>query len=229
LVSPYRKIIICFANSRKPSGRCVAGKVIDGSNFGGWVRPVSARPAGELSASDRHYDGGIEPCLLDVVEIALSAKSAHQYQPENHTIDDNYYWDLQRKATFSEAIAALDPIKMNLWGVSYGSSYSGQNDRVPLADAPGFNSSLRLIRVNNLKIQVSAEGASFGNMKRKLRGYFTYSFNQYGLSVTDPVTESQYLLGKDGLFPVGEAMLYVSLSEPHQGHAYKLIAGVILP
>lgn len=123
---------------------------------------------------------------------------------------------------------AIDAAPRDLWSISF-SSYSGINDRVPLASAPGFNGSLRLIKVSDLRIVVSAEGASFGNMKRRLRGYFTYQNNRFALSVTDSVTESKYLTGQDGDFPVGEALLCVLLSEPYQGHIYKLIAGVIKP
>jgi hypothetical protein len=50
----------------------------------------------------------------------------------------------------------------------------------------------------------------------------------YYLSVTDPVVERQYLAGKDGEFAVGHAILCVSLGEPYQGFAYKLIAGVFV-
>ena len=32
--------IVCLANSRKISGRCIAGKIMDS---GKWIRPVSSR------------------------------------------------------------------------------------------------------------------------------------------------------------------------------------------
>lgn len=46
------------------------------------------------------------------------------------------------------------------------------------------------------------------------------------LAVTDPVIERQYLLGQDGEFDVGSAILCISLGEPYGEYAYKLIAGV---
>jgi hypothetical protein len=71
-------------------------------------------------------------------------------------------------------------------------------------------------------------------MKRKLRGHFTYSEQPYALSITCPLVEAQYLAGQDGWFDVGNALLCVSLGEPHQNqpgqtYAYKLIASMILP
>jgi hypothetical protein len=186
-----------------------------------------------LSHTDRQFSGGVEPALLDVIDIDMLSKASHAYQPENHTIDERAYWRRVRQATFSEAMSAVDPRQADLWGTSFGSSYSGTNDRVPVANAASFNYSLRLIQVDDLRIQVSAEGTAFGNMKRRLRGHFTYSHHHYALSITDPLVEAQYLAGQDGSFNVGNALLCVSLGEPHQtqgqSYAYKLIASVILP
>ena len=41
--------VICLANSRKHSGRCIAGKrVSDGS----WIRPIGAGPGHEITELD---------------------------------------------------------------------------------------------------------------------------------------------------------------------------------
>ena len=66
--------IVCLANSRKLSGRCVAGKLLDGS--GQWIRPVSAREHEEVSLDERRYDNGEDPVLRDVVRTFASASSA---------------------------------------------------------------------------------------------------------------------------------------------------------
>jgi hypothetical protein len=226
----YTTTIVCLANSRKPGGRCVAGKALNNKALAGWIRPVSAKPGGEISVSDRQYQNGTEPALLDIIDICMLQQGVHPYQPENHIIDDKYYWVKEGEISYAQALAAVDPVQSDLWGTGYGSSYSGNNDRIPADAAPSFGYSLRLIAVANLRIQVSAEGANFGNMKRKVRGYFTYSRNSYALSVTDPVIETNYLKQADGWHDVGAALLCVSLGEPHtDNNAYKLIAGVILP
>jgi len=43
------KRLVCLANSRKLSGRCVAGRELSGGRPIGWVRPVSARENEEVS------------------------------------------------------------------------------------------------------------------------------------------------------------------------------------
>ena len=55
-VPGYEKTIVCLANSRKPSRRCLAGKTYENGRVGEWVRPVSSRPNQEISNCDREYD-----------------------------------------------------------------------------------------------------------------------------------------------------------------------------
>lgn len=218
--------MICFANSRKISGRCIAGKEVGTNCLGGWVRPVSERENGELSEADRRFKDGTDPKLLDVISIPMKEATPHGFQVENHLIDNKYYWQKVRTATPQEVAAAIDQGNGPLWD-NLSSSYNGQHDRVLEAAANQLAYSLRLIAVNDLQIHVGMEGAEFGNGKRKVRGRFTLNGTQYLLSVTDPVVERQYLGGQDGTFDLGAATLCVSLGEAWQGYAYKLIAAVL--
>jgi hypothetical protein len=221
----YTKTIICLANSRKITGRCVAGKEIAGSKMGGWIRPISGRPAGELSEEERRFQTGHDPKLLDVITIPFIEHRPHSYQTENHVIDDGYYWAKEREASWDELRGALDSIPGSLWNNS-SSSYNGLHDRIEESVANGLDNSLRLIEVTDLKMVVAVEGAEFGAGKRRVRGHFTLNGSEYWLSVTVPVTERKYLAGANGEFQVGRAILCVSLGEPYGGYAYKLIAGV---
>ncbi|MDN5507344.1 MAG: hypothetical protein L0H10_26535, partial [Comamonas sp.] len=73
----YSKVIVCLANSRKPSGRCIAGKeyFLNEKNeffIGGWIRPVSQRESREISENERIYNNGITAQNLDVIKIKFT-------------------------------------------------------------------------------------------------------------------------------------------------------------
>ncbi|MBN1299548.1 MAG: DUF4338 domain-containing protein [Actinobacteria bacterium] len=61
-----KKEIICLANSRKISGRCIAGKDLESFS---WIRPISERDTHEISEEDRRYQNGEMPQLLDIIKI----------------------------------------------------------------------------------------------------------------------------------------------------------------
>lgn len=224
----YDSIILCLANSRKMSGRCVAGRELAGNGFGSWIRPVSARENAEISFDDRRYQNGQDPKVLDVILIPMIEARPHGFQTENHLIDADYYWEFQRRATWAEALSAVDGQGRSLWS-NDSSGYNGLHDRVAEEEADPADGSLRLIDVPNLEVRVGVEGAAFGNGKRRVRGSFTHCGTQHLLSITDPTMEARFLAQPDGHTHIGRALLCVSLGEPFQGYAYKLIAGVILP
>ena len=224
-MSKYSKTILCLANSRKTSGRCVAGREIVNNTLGSWIRPVSARGSGELSELDRRYENGQHPQVLDIIRIPMLASKPHQFQAENHLIDDGYYWTLERQVDWAGVQNALDG-PGPLW-TNGDSSYSGVNDRISEVSLGQPQGTLRLIRVTDLSINVVVEGAEFNNGKRKVRGRFTHGGIQHYLSITDPQIERQYLAGANGIFQIGDAILCISLGELYNGYAYKLIASVI--
>lgn len=224
--SPILKSIVCLANSRKLSGRCVAGKEIfaDGS-VGEWIRPVSDRPSEEVSEHERQYEDGSEPRVLDLIDVPLLKSSPKTYQQENWLLDPNYYWEKVRRISWAELPRMADNVR-SLW-TNGPSSSNGSNDRIPLLDSYSLSSSLYLIRLPNLELVVSAPGAAFGNHNRRVQGRFRYNGIDYWLRVTDPQYEREYLRKPNGSYHIEDCFLTISLGEPFQGYAYKLIAAII--
>lgn len=99
----YVKTLLCLANSRKTTGRCIAGRELVNGRLGDWIRPVSGRENGELSEEERQFEDGRDPRVLDVIQVPMLEARPHAFQVENHLIDPDYYWALERTATWAEA------------------------------------------------------------------------------------------------------------------------------
>ncbi len=217
------KRLVCLANSRKESGRCIAGKEPTG---GVWVRPVSDRMKQEVSEEERQYRDGSDPRVLDIIDIPLKYHHPTSYQSENWLLDPDQYWILSGRARWSDLDALTDHPE-RLW-VNESSTSAGLNDRVLHSDADRLTSSLFLISPEGVVLRVFAPGVDFGNPKRRVQIDFWYRGVNYRLWLTDPLVEQKYLAGKDGKYPFGDCFATVSLGEPHKdGYCYKLVAALI--
>lgn len=96
--------IVCLANSRKISGRCIAGKR---TNDQAWIRPISSRPKHEISEYDRRYADGETAQLLDIIEIPCIEKMPTGHQSENVLIDDQFYWEKKGRASWDDVVPLL--------------------------------------------------------------------------------------------------------------------------
>lgn len=145
-----------------------------------------------------------------------------------HQIDEGYYWVHRGRANRANLEQLVDHDVQGLW-INGNSSYSGQNDRMGLAEASELRSSLAFIWVETLRLRSAAEGAAFGNHKRKVRAFFDWRGIDYALSVTDPVIEEQILAMPNGDHELPGAFMCVSLGEPYEDSVYKLVASIITP
>jgi hypothetical protein len=218
----FTKKIICLANSRKINGRCVAGKEYLGHNkFGNWIRPVSARPKGELSSQKISYERGSNPKLLDIVTIPLQKRSPQTYQVENILIESGRKWVKVKELDKNDLIKMLDDVP-TLWLNGWHSSH-GMNDRIPQKIAEQqIKSSLLLVRPDSFRIHVEQERKG-----KKARARFKYKGVEYGLVITDPIEDLYKKKSTGGYKISGKVVLCVSLGEPFEGWCYKLVAGVI--
>lgn len=219
----YGKTIVCFANSRKKSGRCIAGKEWREGSSGEWVRPISARSTQEVSEEERRYEDGRDPQLLDIVLVPCEKHQPLSHQRENHVIDPEDYWTLRGTLAWKDIGSWLDKPR-TLWGTGQ-SSYAGLNNRVAIGQEDG--SSLYLISVECLGLLVGRKAPEYSDSKRAVRGEFSYRSTTYRMDVTDPAIERRYLSGADGRYEISKPVLCVSLGEPYQGYFYKLVAGVL--
>jgi hypothetical protein len=215
--------IICLANSRKHSGRCVAGLRTDGS---GWVRPVGALPDGTLYPSDYHLNDLTEPGGLDVIRVGVHAPRPLDHQPENWQIDGSR-WQLVAR-----------PVPPNLLPLLRGAVTSGPellrgtSDRLAVADLQRqpIAASLALVAPESVDLyhQLSYRG------RPQARGRFALgpagAACLYDLSITDPIWESRIIHKGPQTLRQSEAefFLTVSLGEPLGLNCYKLIAAIIL-
>ena len=218
------KRIVCLANSRKMSGRCIAGKeLLEGGRPGGWVRSVSDRENEEVSEYERQYEDGSDPHVLDVIDMPVLSARPKNHQQENWLLDSSYYWERVRRVARNDLWQFTDPAGP-LW-INESSTRHGRNDRVPSANH--LDSSLRLIWVDGLELSVSSPGADLGDFKRSVQGRLRYEGTDYWLRVTDPDYERRYLQKPNGSYPIGERFITVSLGEPYRSYVYKLIAAII--
>lgn len=219
------KRIVCLANSRKLSGRCVAGREWDGKQAGAWVRPVSGREHEEVSEKEREYEDGSDPKVLDVIDIPLVEARPKTFQQENWLINDRAYWVRAGRVSWSDLKKFED--RPGLLWINGHSTNAGLNDRIPLPDASVLRNSLHLISLPEVELVVFAPGADFGNPRRRVQARFEFRTDRYWLWVTDPVIERAYLAKVDGTYRLGDCYLTVSLGEPKDEYCYKLVAAII--
>ncbi len=217
----YSKRIVCLANSRKLSGRCIAGREISGNAVGSWVRPVSSRLNEEISLDERRFEDGSEPALLDVLEIPMVEPRAHSCQVENHLIDDQYYWTKVDEFPRSK-LRGLRDDPSELW-INGHHSYNALNDRIPESEADSLSSSLVQIEPEQLVICVER-----GLKKLQVRAAFRFRGERYKLTVTDPDIERSFLRQGEGDYKYElPPVACVSIGEPFEGYRYKLVASII--
>ena len=220
------KRIVCLANSRMSGGRCIAGKELQSDGRAGeWIRPVSGWSTGALSESECQFEGGAVPQLLDVVDVPVVEAQPRKHQLENWLVDQEHDW-IKVASMDGSALPYWLDAHPTLW-IDGHSSDNGMNDRVPSSDTASLESSLSLIRVEALRVNVSENE---GKANPVLRGSFDYNGCDYSLRITDAASERRSVGIPLGDYEVGERFLTISLTaEPFEGYLYKLIAAIVRP
>lgn len=216
-----RRRIVILANSRKGGSRCVAGLEIRNRRAHDWIRPVDSAH-GTVANYYRQYENGTEPVLGEVLTLSLDGPERRtDHQRENWWLDTSFRWQKDGELTWPQ-LCTLPMSEDPLWpDEEAGNSNFGLDNRVRFSHAQAMTSSLRLIRVNQLQIEV-VRGA-----RNRLDGAFNLAGRHYRLGITDPTYEHMYYNELPGSYSLGESLLTISLGSPFAGFCYKLIAGLI--
>jgi ATP-dependent DNA helicase RecQ len=220
---PHVRDIACLANSRKYSGRCIAGKAFERGRVGEWIRPVARNDTGELSVKEICYKDGNVPRLLDIMTVSLGRRHPHAYQTENYLVYGST-WERNGFFPASRLYELIDPVD-TLWVNGYASA-SGVNDRIPEEIArEQIRSSLLFIQPETAEIIVE-EGPQ---LLKRIRTQFSFKGEEYCLPITDPGIETRYFNYDVGRYPIIETPVYltISIGEPYEGFCYKLVAGIV--
>lgn len=227
--------IVVLANSLKRSpGRCVAGKVIDAAQqIGGWLRPISELPQGELLPRHFKVEYNAKVRVLDLLDIPVTSCANDPVHPEDWRLDPNVLWRVVGKFPIAR-INELQESPADLWG---GSSEFG--DRVIHREvlAQRVTQSLYFIRPENFRIELSnnfnpAEGLPIARRK----ACFDYRGRFYSLNITDSVFLDKHtwrypmpdvppvvIIPKCG----DRCLICVSLTPVFNGYHYKVVATIL--
>jgi len=201
------KKIVILANSRKLSGRCVAGK----DEYGTWIRLTKNNDGPIPSMEARNY------YMLKIVEaegLINNPSTRFNYHTENSTYTT-------ARPTGNLDLSLLDRLidkPINIFGIG---------NYVNEVEAQELNESLIFVKVSKFTIYLKSSG-QYGD---KLRADFTYNKKKYtDMAVTDSISEEKF---KDKRSPYKEtyanAYITVSLGVLFNSCAYKLVSGIIIP
>lgn len=206
-----KRNLIILANSRKMGNRCITGIDVES---GEWIRPCFENGEAGVPWNVRQVNG-IEPQLLDIVEVPLADDGPHRdIQPENRSILQGA-WKMVGRTTAQKVAKYCRKSNMILHNADRRIHIN------ILRTVPNKEKhSLFLIRAH---VAFSTEGTYRG---KRVNARFTHGTNEYCIPVTDYEYERQ--------FPAygtaeAECLLTISLGMPYEKDncCYKFVAGVI--
>jgi hypothetical protein len=236
-----KKILAVLANSVRKGCHCIAGREMterDGQWFWGpWIRPVSQQGEGEVTTRESTCSDGTQTAVLNVVEIALSARQECSYQPENYFIDPSCRWRKLGKVAAKDLVG-IEERPPHLW---LPQGRDGRTDRIHSSQALGSLTpfqSLYLIRPVDLRFHIWQAVDPFrGGPRKQRRAIFSYEGVEYDLPITDPTMDIRYFRPFPTLDePMREilprtlpgCLIVVSLAAPFKDeYHYKVVATVL--
>lgn len=214
------KQFICLANSKKYSGRCLAGievlrdeagkfnLVRDAAGGLRWLRPVSHAEHGEVPIKEvEHLE------LLDIVECDAAMLCPQGYQSENFFYEGKRF---DKVGHLNARWENLDQLCETRTDVLLG------NQRKSVSDAEADELGLSIVLV-----KVAAEQFRLYEVGVQLRAAFEWGGAKYDFPVTDIVFHLRWIDEPDLLAGKAHIYLCVSLALSLEGQHYKLVAGIL--
>ena len=217
------RYLICLANSRKYSGRCVAGVELLPSQKRGqlyevksthgrpaWIRPVSGNEFGQV---DENLVEEIN--LLDIIKIEDLADSPKGFQSENVLFKPETIEVLE---TVPPVVRFLDkltsPVEVSIFG--------NESNALSPEEIQQLDYSLVLIKPESWSCH------HFTNIYgKKTRMKFSHNHTTYDLPITDLEFCETFENCPSIVDSYKDLYLAISLGKFFKGYYYKLVAGII--
>ena len=201
--------IICFANSYKRGGRCIAGIDLKSKE---WVRPIGRGTEGAIGGE--RLINGMEPKLLDIVEIPLGLGADDLgCQPENKTLQEGP-WRRIGEITQEDALEYVENTDCLLHNFDKGVPVSEFSSNIQKTDWK----SLQLIEVKNARFQ--------RNYRGRTECIFVYSGHSYHLKAPCPEADNHIDSSIDCVLTISMGGPF-KISEDTPLCCWKMVAGVI--
>jgi len=199
--------IVILANSRKLSGRCVAGKDAEGN----WIRLTKG---GHLAVPKSEAVNYPLTGVVEVEDLTNTPSREYNFHTENSVYSRTRYIGNLRRDLIEGYLDEPEDI-------------FGTGRCLTEEEAQDLDYSLLFVEVQNLCLYYR----DYGQYGYKLRGDFEYNGETYtDISVTDSYIEERFKnFGHQYEVNYDEAYITVSLGEIFKGGSYKLISGVIIP
>ncbi|GHH69910.1 hypothetical protein GCM10018793_03130 [Streptomyces sulfonofaciens] len=168
---------------------------------------------------------GAEPRVLDVISMRLLRHRPDGFQCENWLLDPTLRWERKGRIGWGD-LCRLEQHPRRLW-INGSSSSEGMNNQVPASRQDAVSDSLKLIRVDAVKIRVVPPFSQASDQRPVVYAHFYYAGMKYALRVTDPMYEERYRRMGLGCYGLGESFLTISLAKEFREYLYKLVAAII--
>jgi hypothetical protein len=218
-----KRYFVCLANSKKYSGRCVAGVELlpregRGSKYKvrhigerpAWIRPISGDKFGQI---DEAFVTHLK--LLDIVEVEVTRDCPERYQTENVFFDSNSIRVLETIPANPDLLDKLvNPVENQIFGDTEKSIAIEHIDRLDY--------SLTLIKPDQWHCYIKSY-----QQKSQTRIEFLHRGVNYDFPVTDMIFIGEMTSDPCLLQNIENLYLTISLGLEFNSYHYKLIAGVI--